>query len=299
MTRQDTAASVTHLAGLLRNAQKLPLELRLLDLCTGTGCIPLLFRHELYAAREDVNLRILGVDVSDKALQLARLNMQRLHTSRSHGKDAKTQLIKADVLKNPFVDQFGGPLPLKSALNHYKMPSFWDILISNPPYISPIAYWKSTARSVRHYEPELALVPPSKISMSDTAQGDVFYPHLLEIARDVEAKIVLLEVADTAQALRVAQRAHALRIFDGIEIWRDNPGHSPASPPEDGKIAIIGAGNGRSVVCWRGAGASWLGKAVATDAQDDAHRLLRSSSGRALASDFPRSSAPSMEARSI
>jgi methylase of polypeptide subunit release factors len=267
---------------LLRDAHKLPPELRLLDLCTGTGCIPLLFRHELYAARDDVQLRILGVDVSDEALELAHYNMQRAYRSLPHGRIGQTQLIKADVLINPFSDQEEGPLPLKAALNHNDLPTFWDILVSNPPYISPSGYWKTTTRSVRGYEPKLALVPPSKASHSDTEQGDLFYPRLLEIARDVEAKIVLLEVADLEQALRVARRAQALDIFEGIEIWREVPDAKADAPPAVTEFEVIGSGNGRSVICWRGAGTTWLGKTTTTLTQVDAHRLLRSSSGQSL-----------------
>jgi len=221
--------------------------------------------------------------------------MQRISANRPHRKDAKTQLMKADVLINPFADQVEGLQPLKSALNFYGLPSFWDILISNPPYISPVAYWKSTTPSVRRFEPALALVPPGKVSMGDTAWGDLFYPRLLEIARDVEARIVLLEVADMEQALRVAQRAHDLKIFDGVEIWRDSPGQSPETPLEGAKVVILGAGHGRSVLCWRGIGASWLGKTMVTDAEKDAQRLLQSSTGRALESDTSQNNAPSME----
>ncbi|KAF2826153.1 S-adenosyl-L-methionine-dependent methyltransferase [Ophiobolus disseminans] len=271
--RQDTAASVTNLVRLLRDAQKLPPELRLLDLCTGTGCVPLLFRHELYTARDDVDLHILGVDVSPKALKLAHYNMQRAHRSMPRG---KMRLIRADVVLNPFADQDGDALPLKVALNHSGLPPFWDILVSNPPYISPSNYWTTTTRSVRGYEPKLALVPPSIASQSDTEQGDLFYPRLLEIARDVEAKIVLLEVADLDQAQRVAQRAHNLSIFDGIEIWRERPDINTQAPAGVDNVSIIGEGNARSVLCWRGAGAAWLGKATASAGRDDALRLFRS-----------------------
>jgi len=295
-SRQDTAASITNLVRLIRDAQGLPSELRLLDLCTGTGCIPLLFEHELRSARNDVHLRILGVDVSDKALKLAHYNMQRAQEGVVHGMDGRMQLIKADILINPFADQFDGPLPFETALNRSGNPAFWDILISNPPYISPSGYWKTTTRSVRGYEPKLALVPPSIASRNDTLQGDLFYPRLLEIARDVEAKIVLLEVAHLQQAQRVAQRAHDLDVFDGIEIWREMPDVNRETASEDGKFSIIGEGNVRSVLCWRGAGASWLGKAT-SPTQDDAQRLFRSSNRRRIEGDASQSDASTLKAQ--
>ena len=260
--RPETAASVTHLARLVRSAQDLPSELRVLDLCTGTGCIPLLFHHEFYSAREDVRLRSLGIDVSNKAIRLARRNRSRLRDSKTSKSVA--EFIMADVLVDPFADQSRGvnePMPFKPALNFFQKPPFWDILISNPPYISPSAFRTTTTRSVRGFEPKLALVPPQGSGKTDTERGDAFYPMLLVAARDVEAKVVLLEVADLHQALRVARMAQQTRLFDGIEIWRDEPDQpNKSSAQEAYEFDVVGRGHGRSVLCWRGQGAAWLGK---------------------------------------
>ncbi|KAF2128811.1 S-adenosyl-L-methionine-dependent methyltransferase [Dothidotthia symphoricarpi CBS 119687] len=257
--RQDTATSVSHLVQLICGAQKLPNELRILDLCTGTGCIPLLFDREFHSSRKNGHICLLGIDVSDKSLALARHNLNVLHKSRKHGEYDKISFLKADVLADSSSDISSELLSLKTALDHGSQPQFWDILISNPPYISPSEYWKTTTRSVRGFEPKLALVPPSATGYSDTQQGDLFYPRLLEIARDVQAKIVLLEVADLNQALRVAQYARDLYIFDGVEIWREEPSCSSDSTDENG-FSIFGQGNARSVLCWRGEGTNWLGK---------------------------------------
>lgn len=168
--------------------------------------------------------------------------------------------LQADVLADPFAVQTGGPRPLKVALNLYPHPSVWDIFISNPPYISPSEYWKTTTRSVRGFEPKLALVPLTNAKQSDIEHGDTFYPCLLRHARDIEAKVVLLEVADMDQALRVGRRARSLNIFDGIEIWREQPDAGLEEASVDSEFQVLGEGNARSVICWRGAGASWLGK---------------------------------------
>ncbi|USP80815.1 uncharacterized protein yc1106_08089 [Curvularia clavata] len=274
--RPDTAASVAHLVRLLRDSQHLPPELRLLDLCTGTGCIPLLFQHEFLSARKDVELRLLGVDICDKALALATQNLQRLSKDRQLMIKGKTNFMKADVLMDPFVDAFRKVLPFKTALNHAHQPNYWDILISNPPYISPSAFWKTTTRSVRNFEPKLALVPPSKAKHTDTQQGDMFYPRLLDIAQDVEAKVVLLEVADVDQAVRVANTARDMDMFDGVEIWREDPNARSTTMTQDG-FEIIGEGNARTVLCWRGQGAHWLGKVTTTKGiAEDAKGLSRS-----------------------
>ncbi len=171
--------------------------------------------------------------------------------------------MKADILADSSTSPTRGPLLLEAAFKHNNQPRRWDILISNPPYISPSAYWKTTTRSVRGFEPKLALVPPSNTACNDTQQGDRFYPQLLEIARYVEAKIVLLEVADLDQACRVAQIAQNLNIFDGIEVWRDQPDATTHNTTNETQFPVLGQGNARSVLCWRAVGASWLGKAAA------------------------------------
>lgn len=271
MRRSDTAASVTHLAHLVRDAQNLPNELRILDLCTGTGCIPLLFRHEFSAKRKDVDLRVLGIDISDKSMSLARQNL-RNNEIGSYAKTGMTNFAKADVLADPFADlTAGAPLPVRNVLNYNKWASFWDIVISNPPYISPSAYWNTTMRSVRKFEPKLALVPPPRTEFDDTQQGDLFYPRLLKLTEGVEAKVVLLEVADLEQALRVARLAQKLDVFDGIEIWRDDPDTSSNQPTSEDGFQVYGKGNGRSVVCWRGTGGAWLGKSIGSKPRVPTH----------------------------
>ena len=68
---------------------------------------------------------------------------------------------------------------------------------------------------MRKYEPKSALVPPSppfpypnsttrNILPPTTDPGDTFYPCLLEIAVQVSAQVLLVEVADMQQAVRVA-----------------------------------------------------------------------------------------------
>lgn len=197
------------------------------------------------------------------ALYLARYNCERMLKGRSQAIKGSINFFQADVLINPFTDQGQSYLfSLPAALSLLKQPQFWDILISNPPYISPSAFWKTT-RSVRNYEPHLALVPPPGAGKTHVEQGDAFYQPLLTTARHVEAKIVLLEIADMDQALRVARLARKMNIFDGIEIWRDEPdGNSKDAPIPDpaGEFPTVGQGNARSVLCWRGAGTKWLGK---------------------------------------
>ncbi|KEQ68632.1 S-adenosyl-L-methionine-dependent methyltransferase [Aureobasidium namibiae CBS 147.97] len=275
--RQETATSVTHLIILLHHSSNnktktpLPNNLKLLDLCTGTGCIPLL-SHYLFTSihkRKAENLEVVGVDISPLALKLAKKNLQNLIAEGTIQKKPNLRFLQADVLSS--TDGHGdAAIPsLKSALEHYNFTSdlagsgksSWDIIISNPPYISPQAFARTTTRSVKRYEPRLALVPPYTASDKDTNQGDLFYPHLLSIAASHSAKIVLFEVADLQQAIRVSAMAIHQNIWDGIQIWRDDPmaAETVGDTALDGKVKVVGQGHGRSVVVYRGVGKQWLG----------------------------------------
>ncbi|EGP90183.1 uncharacterized protein MYCGRDRAFT_36358 [Zymoseptoria tritici IPO323] len=277
--RQETAASISHLANLLASDQTLTNEsnstLRVLDLCTGTGCIPLLFHHELYTsnASTSTTLELVGVDISTSALSVARENLihQIAHAARAqptaHSKRTRSLnqigFVQADILASSPSTESSGPLPLNEALGRLYSgetePPTFDILISNPPYISPSAYLRTTTRSVRNFEPKLALVPPSPTPSSsgdDETIGDAFYPHLWRLAEQVKAKVCLFEVSDLQQAKRVAAMAVEHGKWDVVEIWRDEPGARSEAVEElhvgGRSVGVRGAGNGRSVFARRG-----------------------------------------------
>lgn len=138
----------------------------------------------------------------------------------------------------------------------------WDILVANPPYISPSGYEYSTARSVRAWEPKRALVPPlfqpptstnheqEPEYENDYTIGDAFYPRLVDIAHRVDAQVVLLEVADMAQAQRVAVLAIQTKAWGRCEIWRDWPAGRGVHDVEIAgrKVEVRGEGEGRAVM---------------------------------------------------
>jgi methylase of polypeptide subunit release factors len=194
-------------------------------------------------------MKALGIDVSDVALKLARENLMH-NVALGHLATAaleKMSFIKANLLSN-------GILSGNQMLNGRE----WDIVVSNPPYISETGFNKDTSRSVRNWEPKLALVPPD-LQLKDprcSRNEDIFYPRILDIAASSNAKIVLMEVAGTEQALRIAQIASNMRLWKSVEVWRDWPGHVDefAEPINDiimGEhvITFKGAGHGRAVVC--------------------------------------------------
>ncbi|KAK3901490.1 S-adenosyl-L-methionine-dependent methyltransferase, partial [Staphylotrichum tortipilum] len=230
--RPETEAYTLHLATLLpRTTPTTPLTI--LDLCTGTGCIPLLLLHT-----HPGPLTLHALDISPSSISLARLN-HRLHPSPSPSSTLTFHL--ADIF-SPSPCSF--PLPPNGEV---------DLLTSNPPYISPHHYSHTTARSVRNHEPRLALVPPEHIHTADLARGgqrcrqdDVFYARLLDLAETTRAKRVFFEVGGVQQARRVVEmvleraEGEGEKGYGTVEIWRDEPGAG-----ERGERVVVG---GREVV---------------------------------------------------
>jgi len=101
----------------------------ILDIGTGSGCIPIAIKKHLPAAI------ITSIDVSEKAIELAKENAA-LH-------NAHINFVQLD-----FLDQKKwNALPL------------FDIIISNPPYI-PFNEKEKLDRNVTAFEPHLALFVP-------------------------------------------------------------------------------------------------------------------------------------------
>ncbi|RMY44380.1 hypothetical protein D0865_10591 [Hortaea werneckii] len=273
--RPDTAASVSHLVSLLSHGGRMSSSsnrLKVLDLCTGSGCIPLLFHHEFYKKvfNETKKLDLVGIDISKKALALSKHNRQlQLHAQpkcnvadspRLHSLSNIT-FIAGDVLKDPGEDNY-----VCNALYHVwgdESPLTCDILLSNPPYVSSKSFRTVTAPSVRHYEPKLALVPSHLPNNGEVVDGDGFYPKILNLAKQLESNIILLEVADIEQAVRVASMVIDQSLWAGIEIWRDEPGGDPLQLTQidvnGSRVSVKGSGHGRSVFAYRREGLSWLG----------------------------------------
>lgn len=122
--RDDTMA-VVDLA--LEQRGCMPARPRILDLCTGSGCIGLVLAKKMSDAK------VTLVDVSEKALRIAKKNAVDLQLS------GRTTCIAADVLRP--ADAFLG---------------MFDMIVSNPPYITD-EEMKTLEISVKDYEPHLAL----------------------------------------------------------------------------------------------------------------------------------------------
>lgn len=252
----------------------LPSTLRVLDLCTGSGCIPLLFHHNFfsYDPKTNIALELVGVDISSDALSLARENLIHQIAQQAGSESASSQqtrslnsigFVQADILREKTADEDDGPLSLSQALERLSGDSdhpHFDILISNPPYVSPKGFHRTTTRSVMQYEPKTALVPPASNSDDDEAIGDLFYPRLLQILDTVDAKMLLFEVSDIDQAKRVAAMASGQKLWDHIEIWRDEPDVASIENVQIERqvVQVRGRGHGRSVFAYRGEASDWL-----------------------------------------
>jgi len=272
LCRQETAASVSYLADLLLQSWKrtgLVDPINVLDLCTGTGCIPLLFHHELFKQPSIAPKigRVVGVDISPQALKLSEDNKaKQLHEQHIYGSSNSTKLdtlrsmqfVQADIL----ADEHSSSSVMSKLREINPAKPKYDVLISNPPYISSAAFRITTAASVRRYEPKLALVPPHSPSQQIVEDGDAFYPKLYDNAKLVNSRVVLFEVADMEQACRVA--AMADKHWATVEIWRDDPGanvgeteYADVEHGNQQKVRVRGKGNGRSVVAYTTEGTRW------------------------------------------
>ncbi|ATY59871.1 Modification methylase [Cordyceps militaris] len=251
--RPETEAYTYHLASEVkqlgrRNGLQ---ELKVLDFCTGTGCIPLLLFSLLQNSFK--RLQVQGVDISTEAVKLARENLV-MNTSLGHlyivPGQQQVQITQGDIFSDS---------EMKNILS-----AKWDVLISNPPYIS-FDVWNSgrgqMGHSVRKFEPALALVPGAHLEPPPGWQSsDVFYARLLNIAYQVRPKLLLLEIGDEPQALRVVSKylAHQFATISTIEIWRDTPdgqadidGQKIEVTNHQGqncRIPLKGCGNVRSIV---------------------------------------------------
>lgn len=122
--RDDTCA-VTSLA--INQALYLDSTPRILDLCTGTGCIGLAIAHRVKDAR------VTLADISPAVLTVAKKNIQRQKLG------GRVSCVSVDALDLPpaFIGKF-------------------DLIVSNPPYITT-AEMEDLDASVKDYEPHLAL----------------------------------------------------------------------------------------------------------------------------------------------
>lgn len=131
--RQDTEILVEEVLRYLHDG------MRVLDMCTGSGCIL------ISLLRYTNNCRGLGVDISPKALKVAQENAMRL-LGEADGSEADSMELKLTKDRVCFVE---------SDLFE-KVEGTFDVIVSNPPYI-PSGEIGELMPEVRDHEPRIAL----------------------------------------------------------------------------------------------------------------------------------------------
>jgi release factor glutamine methyltransferase len=109
-------------------------QLRVADVGTGSGCLAVALAHELPHAE------IFATDISAAAIDVARRNAAR------HAVSDRVHFMQCDLL-----DAF-----LPSPLAPRPSSLFFDLIVSNPPYIA-LDEAATLPREVREHEPEAAL----------------------------------------------------------------------------------------------------------------------------------------------
>jgi len=122
--RQETMNWVYNLVSSLRIYSNY--NLNILEIGTGSGAI------SLYIAKEFKNYYVESIDILDKSIQIAQLNQQKYN------------------LKNLYIYK-------SNIFDNIKKYNFFDIIISNPPYISYKDYLKLDPM-VKKWESRIALL---------------------------------------------------------------------------------------------------------------------------------------------
>lgn len=122
---------------------------RILDIGTGSGCIPISIAHQ------KPYWEVFAIDISKGALDVAVMNAQK------HNVSVKFQLV--DVLNESYTNEF------------FKKHGTFDIIVSNPPYITNDEK-KILSPNVLNFEPHMAL-------FADEGDALVFYRRINQLAQ--------------------------------------------------------------------------------------------------------------------
>ena len=105
-------------------------NLTILDIGTGSGCIPIALKNEIS------NAQVSAIDISEKALEMARKN--------AFDNQVEVNFIHQDILTSQHLN-------LSTS-----QPLLFDVIVSNPPYVRNLEK-QEIKKNVLDYEPHLAL----------------------------------------------------------------------------------------------------------------------------------------------
>jgi release factor glutamine methyltransferase len=127
---------------------------RVLDIGTGSGCIPIALKKEI------PNAAVFAIDISEKALEMARKN--------ALDNQVQVNFIHQDILQS-------SNLLISKSSN-----LLFDVIVSNPPYVRNLEKHE-IKRNVLDYEPHLAL-------FVDDSDALLFYRKIAQLALKSLAK---------------------------------------------------------------------------------------------------------------
>lgn len=160
----------SHIPFVLRKLRLAPK--RVLDLCTGSGCLAIL------AALAYPRARVDAVDISPAALAVARKNVSR------HRLQARIRLLCADLFAAVSAERY-------------------DLIVCNPPYV--------TTEAMRRLPPEYRYEPGIALAGGGDGLGLVSRVLAEAPAHLASAGLLVCEVGDGRQAVRRAYPRLPLR----------------------------------------------------------------------------------------
>jgi release factor glutamine methyltransferase len=111
-----------------------PSLITILDIGTGSGCIPISLKANLPQAN------VSAIDISEKALEVAKRNAEL--------NKVEINFIQTNILEVEDLSKLG--------TSNFQLPASIDIIVSNPPYVRVLEK-QEIKKNVLDYEPHLAL----------------------------------------------------------------------------------------------------------------------------------------------
>jgi release factor glutamine methyltransferase len=198
--RPETELLVEYAIEFLRSRQGPQL---VCDLCTGSGCIAVAI------AKNHPETKIIGTDICDKALTMADTNVKK------HNLSDQIELLCGDLFE-----------PLVPQLDKAK----FDLVVSNPPYVSTKEYEKLD-KNIKEYEPSHALLAG--------VEGLDYYQKICsKIGEFLKGdSAVIIEIGYT-QGQEVKDLIHNTGLFAEVQIIQDIHSHD--------RIVVAKCGSDRS-----------------------------------------------------
>lgn len=160
--------------------------LNILDIGTGSGCIPITLKKHLPDAK------VVGIDISEEALEVAKSN--------SIKNNVEVEFLKLNILSQ--------------LITHN---STFNTIVSNPPYVLNSEAQQMDARVLEH-EPHLALF----VEDNDPI---IFYKRIIDLcSKHLEEKGWLFFELNPLYATSVKNYANDCKIFNFTEILNDMSG---------------------------------------------------------------------------